>query len=253
MQQEVAPVFSADPEPPAIELSDMSFAWDSRGEGFRLEIPAWRVERGARLALLGRSGTGKTTLLNLLAGVSRAQRGAVRVLGQDLSQLSAARRDRFRGDHIGLVFQMFNLLPFANVLENVLLPLRFSPFRRARLAGPPADEARRLLARLGLTLSNIENRAVSALSVGQQQRVAAARALIGAPELIIADEPTSALDRESRDLFLNLLFEETARSGATLLTVTHDEAVAERFASRADLDRLQTMAPGDRATAGEPA
>lgn len=224
---------------PAIDLRDVQFSWPaaSGGPSFRLGIPAWRVERGARVALLGASGSGKTTLLNLLAGVARAESGTVAILGQDLGRLSPGARDRFRGDHIGLIFQMFNLLPFASVLDNVLLPLRFSARRRKKAGADPAATARALLEALDVPADRLAA-PVSALSVGQQQRVAAARALIGAPELIIADEPTSALDAERRDRFLALLFEEVAAAGATLLTVTHDERVAAAFDRTARLEEL---------------
>ena len=222
----------------AIALEGASFSWENDEDGFRLDIPAWRLERGARAALIGASGSGKTTLLNLLAGVTQADRGVVQVFGADLTRLSSAARDRFRGDHIGLVFQMFNLLPFASVLENILLPLRFSSARAQRAGTAPEAEARRLISSLGLDPDKAFGKPVSALSVGQQQRVAAARALIGAPELIIADEPTSALDPKSRQDFLSLLFAEAERSGATLLTVTHDEAVADAFEQRIFLSDL---------------
>ncbi|MEM9726440.1 MAG: ATP-binding cassette domain-containing protein, partial [Pseudomonadota bacterium] len=196
--------------------------------------------RGSRLALVGPSGSGKTTLLNLLAGVAVADRGRVEVLGTDLSQMSGGGRDRFRGDRIGLIFQMFNLLPFSSVIDNILLPLSFSKIRRKAVGGAAAAdaEARRLLRGLGLDPDRVATRPAAELSVGQQQRVAAARALIGGPELIIADEPTSALDPASRDDFLTLLFEEASRSGAAVLTVTHDEGVAARFSDSVAITSL---------------
>lgn len=230
-------------ETPAIALRDVVFSWRARRSAapFRLAIPEWRLERGARLALLGPSGSGKTTLLNLLAGVTRADQGAVEILGRDLGQLSSGARDRFRGDHVGLVFQMFNLLPYASVLENVLLPLRFSARRRAQAGPDPAAAARGLTEALGLAPDRLDA-PVAALSVGQQQRVAAARALIGAPEIVIADEPTSALDPENRDRFLALLFAQTEAAGTTLLTVTHDAATAAAFGRSL---RLETLTAGD--------
>lgn len=214
---------------PAIELEGARFAWPGE-DAFRLEIPSWRLEQGERLALLGASGSGKTTLLNLLAGVVRADGGAVRVLGQDLSGLSSPARDRFRGDHIGLVFQMFNLLPYASMLENVLLPLRFSARRRERAGDGAEAEARRLLSRLGLDAARLERKAVGALSVGQQQRVAAARALIGAPELIIADEPTSALDSTVQSEILAILGELRSEADLAMLIISHDLSVVARVA-----------------------
>jgi putative ABC transport system ATP-binding protein len=189
------------------------------------------IRRGERVFLRGPSGSGKTTLISLVAGLMTPQRGSVRVLGQDLGRMRPARRDRFRADHIGFVFQLFNLVPYLSVIDNVTLPCRFSRLRRERAtrSRPLESAARTLLTHLQLPDDLLDGRDVSRLSVGQQQRVAAARALIGAPELIIADEPTSALDHEARGAFLDLLFAEAETAGATLLFVSHDPTLAERF------------------------
>lgn len=219
-----------------IDMSGVRFAWP-KGPAV-LDIPAFSVARGERVFLRGPSGSGKSTLLGLIAGVLAPQEGSVEVLGQDMAGLSAARRDHLRADHVGVIFQMFNLVPYLTVTGNVLLPLRFSPARR-KAAGPDADgEAKRLLARLGLTDEALLSRRVSDLSVGQQQRVAAARALIGAPDLIIADEPTSALDADARDRFIALLSEEVERSGASLLFVSHDASLAPLFTRAVDLSAI---------------
>lgn len=180
----------------------------------------------------GPSGSGKSTLLSLIGGVVMPQTGEVRVLGTNLSSLSSRRRDVFRVDHIGFVFQLFNLLPYLSLVENVLLPCRFSRRRRdnARAAsGTLAAEVNRLLAHLGLDARKLGDRPVSELSVGQQQRVAAARALIGGPALIVADEPTSALDSDLRGAFLSLLFAEVENAGATLIFVSHDRSLERDF------------------------
>ena len=147
-----------------------------------------------------------------------------------INRLRGGASDRFRAEEFGIIFQMFNLLPYGSIIDNVLLPLRFARARRMRAAahGPPADEARRLLGRLGLAAS-LYRRAAPTLSVGQQQRVAVARALIGQPTFVIADEPTSALDHDHRDAFLDLLFEEVRRADATLIMVSHDQSLAQRF------------------------
>ena len=192
----------------------------------RLELGA-----GQRLFIEGPSGSGKSTLLSLLAGVTVPQQGTVRILETSLDRLRRSQRDRFRADHIGYIFQMFNLIPYLSVLDNVLLPCRFSTLRRQRTlrqATSLDQEARRLLARLDIDDSLLD-RPVTALSVGQQQRVAAARALIGMPELLIADEPTSSLDRDRQQVFVELLFEECQRSGSALVLVSHDTTLAERF------------------------
>jgi putative ABC transport system ATP-binding protein len=146
--------------------------------------------------------------------------------------MSGAARDRFRADHIGFIFQMFNLIPYLSVVENVRLPCGFSRRRRAnaeRAGGSVGAEALRLLDHLDMTHDGLLRRPVTELSVGQQQRVAAARALIGAPEIIIADEPTSSLDADRRAAFIDLLFAECAREQATLVFVSHDASLAGRF------------------------
>jgi putative ABC transport system ATP-binding protein len=218
---------------PVIDIEGLTFAWKQGPQV--LDIAAFRVEAGERVFLRGPSGSGKSTLLGLIAGVLAPQAGRVRVLGEDHGALSPSRRDRLRADHVGVIFQMFNLVPYLSVTGNVLLPLRFSPARRKAAGGDATSEAHRLLARLGLEDPSLLNRRVSDLSVGQQQRVAAARALIGAPKLIIADEPTSALDADARDRFIALLSEEVTRSGASLLFVSHDASLAPLFTRAVDL------------------
>jgi putative ABC transport system ATP-binding protein len=223
-----------------LELSQLGFAWPGQTE--LLDIPAFQLAKGESLFLNGPSGSGKTTLLALLGGVQRAGRGTVRLLDQDLSLLSAGARDRFRVDHTGYIFQQFNLLPFLSVRENVALPCRFSRLRTERARqrhGSVEQAARQLLDHLGLPAALHERRA-EALSIGQQQRVAAARALIGQPELVIADEPTSALDADAREAFLHLLFAECRAAGASLLFVSHDQSLAplfDRSLSLLDLNR----------------
>lgn len=181
--------------------------------------------------LIGPSGGGKSTFLSLLAGILKPQAGSVEILGTDITRLSGAARDRFRSEHFGIIFQMFNLLPYGSVIDNVLLPLHFSKTRRerARASYSLEAEAARLLERLGLERTLIDGPSAANLSVGQQQRVAAARALIGTPELIIADEPTSALDRGRQGDFLDLLFAQVEAAGSTLIMVTHDESLGSRF------------------------
>jgi putative ABC transport system ATP-binding protein len=177
--------------------------------------------------LLGESGSGKSTLLSLICGTITADEGVVMVADTDIASLSAGRRDRFRAEHIGLIFQQFNLLPYASVLDNILLPLRFAPLRSARVLSP-RDTARALCLDLGLPEDALSAQA-GTLSVGQQQRVAAARALIGAPPLIVADEPTSALDAATQATFLDLLFAQARASGSTLLMVSHDARLGVHF------------------------
>nr|WP_300377065.1 ATP-binding cassette domain-containing protein [Henriciella sp.] len=220
----------------AVQIKGLKFAW-TEGPAL-LDIPAFELAAGERLFLRGPSGSGKSTLLGLIAGVLAPQAGGVDVLGHDMASLSGARRDRLRADRLGVIFQMFNLVPYLSVVQNVTLPCRFSQTRRQAISGDPVEEARRLLARLGLNEEKMLQRPVTELSVGQQQRVAVARALIGGPSLVIADEPTSALDADTRDRFIELLNEEAARYGAALLFVSHDATLAGHFDRSVDLGEI---------------
>jgi putative ABC transport system ATP-binding protein len=215
----------------AVAMNDVQFSWEKGGEP-DLTVTDLRIPIGERLFIGGPSGCGKSTLLGLLAGVTTPQTGTVSIMGKDLSTLGSAQRDQFRADHLGYLFQMFNLIPYLSVLENTTLPLRFSPNRRARV-GDPTAEASRLLNHLGM--ADFLDRPVTKLSVGQQQRVAAARALIGAPEIVLADEPTSALDAGHSEGFIELLFEECARAKSTLIFVSHDTSLAPLFHRTVDL------------------
>lgn len=214
-----------------VELADLRFAW--KGESAPvIDIPSLTLAAGERVLLWGPSGSGKSTLLGLLGGVIPPQAGSLRVVDRDLPRMSGPRRDRFRADHIGVIFQLFNLIPYLSVLENVTLACRFSRRRaeRALRRSPSVDqEAMSWLSVLELSDPQVLDRPVAELSVGQQQRVAAARAMIGSPELIIADEPTSALDAELKETFIRLLLAECARQGTTLLFVSHDRSVLSHF------------------------
>jgi putative ABC transport system ATP-binding protein len=216
--------------PDIVTMSGVRFAWPSR-DSFRMAIEDFRLAEGERLLLIGPSGSGKSTFLSLLAGIVAPQAGSIGVLGTDIAKLRGAARDRFRAEHFGIIFQMFNLLPYGSVIDNVLLPLSFSAERRKRAtaSGSAEAEAVRLLSRLGIEPALIHGASAASLSVGQQQRVAAARALIGAPRIIIADEPTSALDRNRQEAFLDLLFAVVAEARASLIMVSHDESLGPRF------------------------
>ncbi len=229
-----------------LALSGVRFSWGGR-DAFSLAVDELVVRRGERLLVMGPSGGGKSTLLSLLCGIVHPHAGRIEVAGTDIAKLRGAACDRFRAEHFGIIFQMFNLLPYGGVLDNVLLPLAFAPGRRRRAAGsgPVAGEAHRLLGRLGLG-ADLHERPASSLSVGQQQRVAAARALIGSPEIVVADEPTSALDRDRQADFLDLLSEETARAGSTLIMVSHDRTLTPQFDRTVPLDALFAGGGGGR-------
>ncbi len=230
-------------ELPVIALEALRFAWPGQAQDC-LNLPAFALAAGEDLFLHGESGSGKSTLLALLAGVLLPHSGAVRLLGQDWNGLSGAQRDRLRVAHIGFIFQQFNLLPYLSVIENVLLPCRFSALRRQRAVaagGSIEQQAHSLLRQLDLAPALWPRRAAE-LSVGQQQRVAAARALIGQPELLIADEPTSALDAARQAGFLELLRAECAASGAALLFVSHDQRLAAGFSRVLSLSTLNQAA-----------
>jgi putative ABC transport system ATP-binding protein len=230
-----------------IRLANVRFRWQRRGP-LVLDIAEFSVARGERVFIRGPSGSGKTTLLSLLGGVAEPESGAVRILDADIAALRGAARDAFRADHVGFIFQMFNLVPYLSLVDNVVLPCRFSARRRRRAlarARPIEAEARRLLAAMELDVEALAARPVARLSMGEQQRVAAARALIGDPELVIADEPTSALDEEVRRSFLDLLFREVGAAGSTMLFVSHDARLADAF------DRSVAIADINRAGRGE--
>ncbi|MBN0988501.1 ABC transporter ATP-binding protein [Amphritea sp. RP18W] len=213
-----------------IELDKVVFGWPE-GQPV-LDIPVLNIAAAERVFVKGPSGSGKSTLLNLIAGIHTPLQGRVCVLGQALHSQGSAWRDNFRADHIGLIFQQFNLLPYLSVLENVMLPCRFSVARNARATeryGSLENAATQLLEHLGIPRDSLHRRGVTRLSIGQQQRVAAARALIGSPELVIADEPTSALDSDSRNAFLELLIRECDLSESTLVFVSHDSSLETHF------------------------
>ncbi|MEY2782526.1 MAG: transporter ATP-binding protein YtrE [Pseudomonadota bacterium] len=222
-----------------IDIEPLRFAWTPGGPD-TLTLGRLHLATGQTVFLHGPSGCGKSTLLGLMAGVLLPQHGSVSLLGQNWASLKPGQRDAFRADHVGLIFQQFNLLPYLSVLDNVTLPCRFSALRhgRCQALGGPDSAAKNWLQRMGLPES-LWSRRADALSVGQQQRVAAARALMGQPELILADEPTSALDAALRHGFMDLLMHAAQDAGSTLVCVSHDEQQAGRFAVQWSLPELQ--------------
>ncbi|MEM9209506.1 MAG: ABC transporter ATP-binding protein [Pseudomonadota bacterium] len=231
----------------AIDIADLRFGYGTDADV--IAIPRFTIAAGERVFLFGPSGSGKTTLLSLIGGVLVPQQGVVTVLGESLSTKGGAARDRFRADHIGFIFQQFNLLPYLSVVDNVCLPCRYSERRLKRVQtadGTEQKAAARLLDALGID-AELRSRAATQLSVGQQQRIAVARALIGRPELIIADEPTSALDADRRREFIELLLSESARADSAVVFVSHDRSLADYFDRSIDLPAVNNVAGAENA------
>lgn len=218
-----------------IELDNLRYRWKGQQQDI-LNIAKLRVQKREHTFLRGESGSGKSTLLNLLAGILTPTDGTIRLLEQDLHTMKPTQRDRFRAHHIGVIFQQFNLLPYLSIIDNVLLPCHFSRHRKEK-AAQIKTTAIHLLEHLKLD-KDLQQRPVTELSVGQQQRVAVARALIGKPEIIIADEPTSALDTRTRNDFLDLLFDEAETQGSTILFVSHDPYLAGHFPRVIELEQV---------------
>jgi len=225
----------------AIHLKGLTHAWPRQAPLF--EIDELTVQQGQHLFIQGPSGCGKSTLLSLLAGVQAVQNGVCQVLGNDMAQLTSLQRDQLRGEHMGVIFQQFNLLPYLDVKANVLLPTQLFPSRlKASVAvwGSAIQQAKSLSQALGLG-ERLWHQPIHQLSVGQQQRVAAVRALMGAPELVIADEPTSALDDARQLEFLDLLLQTAEKQHTTVILVSHNARLANRF------DQVFEMHAGDHA------
>ena len=216
----------------AIKISNLQYVWPESNTPI-IDIPALEVELRGSVFLQGASGSGKSTLLSLLAGTLKASSGTLQILGTDLTSLSSRRRDRFRAEHIGIVFQQFNLIPFLTVEGNLKLASRFV---NQSVSGTEV-RAKQLLESLRLD-SAILGRRADRLSVGQQQRVAIARAFINQPEILLADEPTSALDTEARDLFMQLLMSVREATGCTLIFASHDSSLASFFETKIVLKEI---------------
>jgi putative ABC transport system ATP-binding protein len=213
----------------ALHLQGLVHAWP--GQAPLINIQELSLPLGQHLFIQGPSGCGKSTLLSLLAGVQQVQQGLCEVLGHDLTLMDSVQRDRLRGEQMGVIFQQFNLLPFIDALANALLPTKLFNSRAADASqafGSPIQQAQSLALSLGLS-SSLWQQPVHLLSVGQQQRVAAVRALMGQPQLIIADEPTSALDDVNQLEFLDLLLQTAAKQGASVVMVSHNARLADRF------------------------
>jgi len=203
--------------------------------GKKIVFPEIEIERGQRLLISGFSGCGKTTLLSLIAGALKLQAGDIKFDDINYSTMSSLLLDKFRADHIGYIFQTLNLIPFLSVSENIALGIRFSQSRKSRVDNLN-QEIERLVDSLGLEKEAL-NTPVGRLSVGQQQRVAAARALLGKPDLILADEPTSALDSDTTKKFLHEVMETFDSTKQAIIMVSHDASIAPYFDTVVDLNK----------------
>jgi len=209
----------------AIQITNLKFSYTPTSPTI-LDIPSWQLEQGEPVFLQGPSGCGKSSLLNLISGVLPISEGQMTVLDTPLDTLSSRQRDRFRAQHIGYVFQRFNLIPYLSALDNVRLACAFTA--QAFDNKDIESRAQSLLDSLGIEQAHWQQPS-SELSVGQQQRVAIARAMIHQPKLLIVDEPTSSLDQANRDAFIELLLRQVESTNLTLLFVSHDQTLSSFF------------------------
>lgn len=226
-----------------VQIHDLKFQY-TKSQGLILDVPRLEIKQGEKIFIYGPSGCGKTTFLETLAGINVPQSGVLKIRDQDLTQMTISERDRFRSDHLGYIFQSFNLIPYLNVLENITLPLYLSSKKRQKVSRDLEIKAAMSMCQT-LGLEPFLSKSVTELSVGQQQRVAAARALLGSPELLLADEPTSSLDYDHRERFIRLLFDLCTKQNTTLLFVSHDQSLARLFDRSLNLVEINKANPLD--------
>ncbi len=220
-----------------VQIRDLEFTY--RSGPFHLTIPKLDVIRGESVAVIGPSGGGKTTLLHLIAGILKPSRGTIDVADHGITELDESARRAFRLQHIGLVFQEFELLSHLNVRDNILLPYRIHP--ELRLDRPARERAATLAREMGV--GDMLRRHVPRLSQGERQRVAVCRALLHEPTLLLCDEPTGNLDPHNKEHVLEVLFGYVQRTQTTLLTVTHNHDILDRFDRVIDFKTFQQLVP----------
>jgi len=222
----------------AIQLKDVHFAYPEAPLNNVLNIKNWSVSDCEQVFVHGPSGGGKSTLLNLLSGMLNVSSGEVTVLGERLDRMNARQRDRFRANHVGTIFQQFNLIPYLGAVDNIQLARQFA---KKNTQSAASDEIKSLLSTFHIPQSDWQ-KPVAKLSIGQQQRIAIARAMINKPEILIADEPTSSLDQKNRDNFMSELLTLVAEHNITLLFVSHDMSLANHFSRIEALSEINLTA-----------
>ncbi len=223
----------------AIEIKNVEFSYSTTPNKPILQIAHWHVKQGEQVFIQGLSGSGKSTLLNLVCGLNLPNSGSVKVLGKSLVSMNSRQRDKFRSAHIGYIFQQFNLISYLSAIDNIKLASHFSTIKQSDTL---LEEIHTLLTTLNLKSQDWQ-RPVEQLSVGQQQRVGIARALINKPQIIIADEPTSSLDEAARDSFVSLLSSLCKEYASTLLFVSHDSSLSSYFHSTIALADINKTEP----------
>jgi putative ABC transport system ATP-binding protein len=221
-----------------LRIRDLEFSY--KKDSPLLKISSLVLKKGEKVFLKGNSGSGKSTLLSIVTGILSPQKGEVNVLDNNLGLLTQSQKDSLRGESMGYIFQLFNLIPYLSVLDNITLPCRIHSGRFKKLCSLGLFEEAQRLAQ-ALSIEYLLNKPTNELSVGQQQRVAAARALIGSPKFIIADEPTSSLDYNQRENFIKLLMSECEKKETTLLFVSHDPTLAPFFDRSIEMSSLNSL------------
>ncbi len=207
-----------------IEVSNLKFSYGT--EAPTLKIADFKLQEGEKIFLSGNSGSGKTTFLELIAGLLHPTEGKLKVLGEDFSKISAGQKDLIRKKSMSFIFQSFNLVPYLSVEENIRLPFWLG-YQDERTNEQVTKDLQKLISDLGI--QSLQNKKVTELSFGQSQRVAAARAFLKKPQLLLADEPTSALDVDHRNAFLNVLFDLAKSYKTSMIFVSHDKSLQTQF------------------------
>ena len=215
-----------------IEINDLTFEYP--GSDFRFDLNSLNIKSGKKVALIGPSGYGKTTLLNLLSGILEPIKGTIHLNGTEVTKLADSQRRNFRITNIGFVFQNFELIEYLNVLDNILLSYRINP--SLSMNREVIDRAETISEQLGL--KDKLKRNVGKLSQGEMQRVAICRAILNNPKIILADEPTGNLDPRNKEKIIEILFDYSSRENATLITVTHDHSLLKGFDEVLDMQQL---------------